>query len=89
MKQRSISFNWMAVAFVLAIAMIIPFVLEKHPYYVHIFILAFLFGYLSTAWGLVGQSGQLSFGHAVFVYSALLSAILPCDSVALILPSLL
>jgi len=67
MKQRPISFNWIAAAFLLAIAVIIPFVLNKHPYYVHIFILVFLFGYLSTAWGLVGQSGQLSFGHAVFV----------------------
>jgi branched-chain amino acid transport system permease protein len=67
MKQRSIPFNWIAVGVLLAIAVIIPFVLEKHPYYVHIFILVFLFGYLSTAWGLVGQSGQLSFGHAVFI----------------------
>jgi branched-chain amino acid transport system permease protein len=67
MKQRSIPFNWIAVGILLAIAVIIPFVLEKHPYYVHIFILVFLFGYLSTAWGLVGQSGQLSFGHAVFI----------------------
>jgi len=67
MERRSISFNWIVAAILLAIAVIIPFVLEKHPYYVHIFILVFLFGYLSTAWGLVGQSGQLSFGHAVFV----------------------
>jgi branched-chain amino acid transport system permease protein len=67
MERRSISFNWIVVAILLAIAVITPFVLENHPYYVHIFILVFLFGYLSTAWGLVGQSGQLSFGHAVFV----------------------
>jgi len=26
----------------------------------------FMMGYLATAWGLVGQSGQLSFGHAAF-----------------------
>jgi branched-chain amino acid transport system permease protein len=67
MKSRSISLNWIVVAILLAIAAVIPFILRNHPYYVHIFILIFLFGYLSTAWGLVGQSGQLSFGHAVFV----------------------
>ena len=67
MRQRSISFNWIVVAVLLAIAVIVPFVLKNDPYYVHIFVLVFLFGYLSTAWGLVGQSGQLSFGHAVFV----------------------
>lgn len=67
MRRRSISLNWIAAAFLLAIAVMIPFALRNYPYYVHIFILVFLFGYLSTAWGLVGQSGQLSFGHAVFV----------------------
>jgi ABC-type branched-subunit amino acid transport system permease subunit len=67
MKGRSFSFNWIVVALLLVIAVITPFILKGHPYYVHIFILVFLFGYLSTAWGLVGQSGQLSFGHAVFV----------------------
>lgn len=67
MKRRSISFNWIIAAIVLAIGIIIPFVLKQYPYYVHICILVLLFGYLATAWGLVGQSGQLSFGHAVFV----------------------
>lgn len=67
MKRGSISFNWIVAVFLFVIAMIIPFVLKEDPYYVHIFILIFLFGYLATAWGLVGQSGQLSFGHAVFV----------------------
>jgi branched-chain amino acid transport system permease protein len=67
MKQKTISFGWIVAAFLLVIGVIVPFVLKNDPYYVHIFILVFLFGYLSTAWGLVGQSGQLSFGHAVFV----------------------
>ena len=67
MKQRAISFNWVFAAGLLAIAIIIPFFLKNEPYYLHIFILVFIFGYLATAWGLVGQSGQLSFGHALFV----------------------
>jgi len=66
-KRRSSSFNWIIAALVLAIGIIIPLLLDEYPYYIHIFILVLLFGYLATAWGLVGQSGQLSFGHAVFV----------------------
>ena len=67
MKQRANFFNWIFAAGFLAIAIIIPFFLKNEPYYLHIFILVFIFGYLATAWGLVGQSGQLSFGHAIFV----------------------
>jgi branched-chain amino acid transport system permease protein len=67
MKQRANFFNWIFAAGFLAIAIIIPFFLKNDPYYLHIFILIFIFGYLATAWGLVGQSGQLSFGHALFV----------------------
>jgi branched-chain amino acid transport system permease protein len=36
-------------------------------YYLHNFILVFLFAYLGTAWGLVGMAGQLSIGHAAFL----------------------
>jgi branched-chain amino acid transport system permease protein len=36
-------------------------------YFLHIFILVFYFGYLGTAWSLVGMAGQLSFGHAAFL----------------------
>jgi branched-chain amino acid transport system permease protein len=67
MKQRANFFNWIFAAGFLAIAIIIPLFLKNEPYYLHIFILAFIFAYLATAWGLVGQSGQLSFGHAIFV----------------------
>lgn len=66
-KQKVVSFNWIFAGVLLAIAIIIPFFLQSHPYYLHILILMFLFGYLATAWGLVGQSGQLSFAHATFV----------------------
>jgi len=39
----------------------------KNQYIMHIFVITFWYGYLATAWGLVGQTGQLSWGHAVFV----------------------
>lgn len=57
-------FGWRVIAILLVLAVIIPFALKSEPFYVNIFIMIFLFGYLGTAWGLVGQSGQLSFGHA-------------------------
>ena len=66
-KQKASTFNWIFVGALLAIAIVIPFFLQSNPYYLHIFILVFIFGYLATAWGLVGQSGQLSFAHATFV----------------------
>jgi len=66
-KEKAVSFNWIFAGALLILAIILPFLLQNSPYYLHIFILVFLFGYLATAWGLVGQSGQLSFGHAAFV----------------------
>lgn len=66
-KQKAVFFNWIFAGALLILAIILPFLLQNSPYYLHIFILVFLFGYLATAWGLVGQSGQLSFGHAAFV----------------------
>ena len=66
-KQRAISFNWVFAAGLLIIAFLIPLFLKNDPYYLHIFILVYIFGYLATAWGLIGQSGQLSFAHATFV----------------------
>ena len=64
-RIRQFPFSGIIAAVVLVVLIIIPFVV-KSPYFVHIFIMIFLFGYLATAWGLVGQSGQLSFGHAAF-----------------------
>lgn len=67
LKRRQIPPGCIALAVLLIVLMIIPFALKERPYYVHIFITIFLWGYLATAWGLVGQSGQLSFGHAAFM----------------------
>ena len=63
---KRIPFGWVVIAFCVVILVIIPF-LVKNPYYMNIIILILLNGYLSTAWGLVGQTGQLSFGHAAFL----------------------
>ncbi len=49
------------------VLVIVPFVLKDDPYHVNIVIKMFIWAYLATAWGLVGQSGQLSFGHAAFL----------------------
>jgi branched-chain amino acid transport system permease protein len=67
MKKRTMNFKWMVAAFLVVVAATVPLALNDYPYYLHIFILIYLFAYLATAWGLVGQSGQLSFGHAVFL----------------------
>jgi len=67
LRIRRIPFGWIVIAVLLIVLAIIPFALKGEPYYVHIFITIFLWAYLATAWGLVGQSGQLSFGHAAFM----------------------
>lgn len=66
LRRRQTPFGLIVIAVLLIVLVIIPFALKGEPFYVNILILIFLFGYLSTAWGLVGQSGQLSFGHAAF-----------------------
>lgn len=65
LRRRQIPSGWIVIPVLLIVLVILPFV-WKQPFYINIFILIFLFGYLSTAWGMVGQSGQLSFGHAAF-----------------------
>lgn len=47
--QRSVSSGWVVAAVLVVIGIIVPFLLKDDPYYVHIFILVFLFGYLATA----------------------------------------
>jgi branched-chain amino acid transport system permease protein len=66
LRRGQIPFDRIVISVLLVLLVIIPFIV-KEPFYMHIFIMIFLFGYLGTAWGLVGQSGQLSFGHAAFV----------------------
>jgi branched-chain amino acid transport system permease protein len=39
----------------------------KDPYFMSVVIIFLMMGYLSTTWGIIGQTGQLSFGHSAFV----------------------
>jgi len=65
-RTRQIPFGWVVIGVFVIVMIILAFVI-KNPYYMNILILIFLMGYLATAWGLVGQTGQLSFGHVVFL----------------------
>jgi len=67
LRTRQIPLGWVIIAVILILLIIVPFALKGDPYYVHIVIKIFIWAYLATAWGLVGQSGQLSFGHAAFL----------------------
>ena len=50
-----------------AVVLALPFVLSFNPYYLSIFISAFILGSVSLAWNLLaGVCGQVSFGHAAF-----------------------
>jgi len=66
LRRREVPFGWVVIVVLLIVAVIIPFAVHE-PYVIHISIFIFLMGYLATAWGLVGQSGQLSFGHVAFL----------------------
>ncbi len=54
-----------AVIFV-AVGIILP-LFVKNPYFLSVLILFLMMSYLSTTWGIIGQTGQLSFGHSAFV----------------------
>jgi branched-chain amino acid transport system permease protein len=64
-KPRSIIRHCAAGLF-LIVGIILPFFIHN-PYYMSVFILLFMMGYLATTWGIIGQTGQLSFGHSAFV----------------------
>ena len=50
----------------MAVALVVPLVV-RNPYYMSVVILFLMMSYLSTTWGIIGQTGQLSFGHSAFV----------------------
>lgn len=66
LRRREWPFVWIVPIVFFAVFAALPSVVEN-PYYLDILINILLMGYLSTAWGLVAQSGQLSFGHAAFI----------------------
>jgi branched-chain amino acid transport system permease protein len=53
-------------AALLVVAAALPLVV-KNPYYLSVLILFLMMSYLSSTWGIIGQTGQLSFGHSAFV----------------------
>jgi len=65
-RPRRPTLSWLIIAAVTLLFLAVPIFLHD-PYYLHIFILVFLFAYLGTAWSLVGMAGQLSLGHAAFL----------------------
>jgi branched-chain amino acid transport system permease protein len=65
-KGRRFSLGWWVVGAVGLLFLIIPFFVHD-PYFLHIFVLMFLFAYLGTAWSLVSMAGQLSLGHAALM----------------------
>jgi branched-chain amino acid transport system permease protein len=65
-KGRPLSLGWLVIGAIVFLFLIVPLFL-RDPYFLHIFILVFFFGYLGTAWGLVSMAGQLSLGHAALI----------------------
>ncbi len=50
----------------LLLALVVPFFI-RNAFYVNVFVLIFLFAYLSSCWNILGgMTGQHSFGHALF-----------------------
>jgi branched-chain amino acid transport system permease protein len=65
-RKQPTFLSWLLIGTGVILFLIVPIFLHD-PYYLHIFILVFLFAYLGTAWGLVSMAGQLSLGHAAFL----------------------
>lgn len=58
--------NAVIAGLIVAAAAIVP-LLVRNPYYMSVLIVFLMMSYLSTTWGIIGQTGQLSFGHSAFV----------------------
>ena len=65
-KERQFPIAWWVIGAVGLLFLIVPFFVHD-PYFLHIFVLVFLFAYLGTAWSVVSMAGQLSLGHAALV----------------------
>lgn len=59
-------FRYGLAVLLIAVGLILPLFVHN-PYYMSVLILIFMMSYLSTTWGIIGQTGQLSFGHSAFV----------------------
>ena len=75
LRRHLSMYNWIVIG-ALLVAALVPLVVNDQ-YLLHTGIFIVLMAYLATSWGLVGQSGQLSFGHVAFLgISAYTSTIL-------------
>ncbi len=54
-------------AIVVGVLMLVLPLFVTNPYAMSVLIQILLMSYLSTTWGIIAQTGQLSFGHAAFV----------------------
>lgn len=63
-KPKSISVYLIGILFL--VFAIFPLII-KSPYIMHLLITILLMGYFATAWGIVGQTGQVSFGHVAYI----------------------
>lgn len=61
-----LSFGLGLLILLLLIAILLPVFVDS-TYYMSIFIQVLMMAFFTTAWGLVGQTGQLSFGHVAFI----------------------
>jgi branched-chain amino acid transport system permease protein len=59
-------FGIVLAAVLIAAGLALPFVV-RDPYFMSVVILCLMMGYLSSTWGIISQTGQLSFGHSAFV----------------------
>jgi branched-chain amino acid transport system permease protein len=58
--------NFVLAAVLIALGLVAP-LFVKNAYFMSVLILFLMMSYLSTTWGIIGQTGQLSFGHSAFV----------------------
>ena len=63
--RQHISLGWVIIAIAAILFLVLP-VFLKDPYFIHVIIIVFLFGFLATGWSILGMTGQLSLGHAAF-----------------------
>jgi branched-chain amino acid transport system permease protein len=65
-SKKPISIGIVFVLLLFVLFAIFPLII-KNPYNLNLLIMILLMGYFATAWGLVGQTGQLSFGHVAYI----------------------
>lgn len=65
-NRKPVSLSVYIIGLVLILFAIFPLFI-KNPYILHLLITMLMMGFFSTAWGIVGQTGQVSFGHVAYI----------------------